>query len=231
MSDAGLLTADAPALASLFGTPQWGLFWSDGSTILAVDSVGDIEYARDYQLSDYPQEQGAFATYNKVQVPFQAKIGFLIQTNRRDFLNNVEAAAASLQFVTVVTPEVSYESANIIHYGYRRTSRQGVTLIRVEVWVEEVRILSGPSASNTQSTNAASPTQSGGVQASPQSLTDSDQQSQDLAAKLDENSARNSAGLPSTMTDAEAQSTAVQLATVNALNQQNGSAAPLPIPR
>jgi hypothetical protein len=159
-----LLTADAPGLIFAFGPPQWGIFSNNGGPILVVDSVASVEYARDYHVSDFPQEQGAFASYNKVQVPFQAKVGFLIGPSRTDFLNAVEAAVASLQFVAVVTPEISYPSANLTHYSYRREIRSGVTLIRVDVWAEEIRIISGNPPDSAQSTNAATPSQSGQVQ-------------------------------------------------------------------
>lgn len=171
-SPLNLLTADAPsAVGGAYGSPMWGIFSATtGQPILQADSTGSVEYARDYQISDYPQEQGAFASYNKVQVPFQAKVSFLINQDRATFLNSVESAVASLAFVTVYTPEVFYPNANLTHYSYRRESRSGVTLIRVDVWCEEVRIPSQPAQNGqiangaTSSTNASSPTQSGLVQ-------------------------------------------------------------------
>lgn len=161
---------------SVLGGPQWGIFKQTGEPLIAVDSAASvpanstesIDYARDYRVSDYPQEKGAFQSYNKVQVPFQAKVGFLISTTRTDFLNAIEAAAASLDIVTVVTPEIQYASANIIHYAYRRDGRSGRQLIRVDVWCEEIRISGGvllsSSSDTTQSPNAAPPTQSGPAQ-------------------------------------------------------------------
>jgi len=159
-----LLTADDPGLGGVFGVGRWGIFGRDGSPILAVDSVGDVDYSRDYAISDYPQEQGAFASYNKVQTPFQAKIGFYISTSRIQFLNAVEAAVQSLNLVTVVTPEIRYASANLKHYNYRRDARNGAKLIRVEIWCEQVRVIVGEPPTNPQSTNAAKPSQSGQVQ-------------------------------------------------------------------
>ena len=139
-------------LSSLFGaisTKQWGIFSSTGSPIFTVDSVGLIEYSQDYRISDYPQEQGGFQSYNKVALPFQGKVTFLVNQSRTTFLNQLPAQLASLSLVSLVTPEITYPSANIIHQGYRRTSRNGVTLIAVDVWVEEVR-----TATATTSTTA-----------------------------------------------------------------------------
>lgn len=145
-------------------TGQWGIFGSDGSPILTVDSVYAIEYARDYRISDYPQEMGAFESYNKVQLPFQAKVTFSIARSRRDFLGSVETATASLGLVSVITPEVSYPSANLTHYGYRR-QKENAELILVDVWCEEVRITATSSLSDTQSTNGAATAVNGNVQA------------------------------------------------------------------
>lgn len=173
MALSGLLVADALSVTRAFGTPQWGIYGQDGSPIVESDAVNAVQYARDYQISDYPQEQGAFQSYNKVQVPFQAKLSFIIAATRQGFLNSIERAVASLEFVTVVTPEVRYPSANLIHYDYRRTASHGKTLIIVEVWVEEVRVVantaqataSNPTGQATGSTNGADSTQSGNVQA------------------------------------------------------------------
>ncbi len=146
-----LLVEDSALLLGILAFPAWGIFDAYGSSILTVNSFSDIEYARDYSISDYPQEQGGWESYNKVQQPFQAKIGFLISTARFAFLQNIEAVAASLQLVSVVTPEVTYTSANITHYDYRRTTRHGVTMLRVEVWLEEVRVTAGTLLGSTAS--------------------------------------------------------------------------------
>ena len=173
MADVPLLTADAPSVGSVFGPAQWGIWNQNGNPVLTADSVASVEYARDYQISDYPQEEGKFESYNKVQVPYQAKVGFFIEQDRYDFLNSVEAAVASLNFVTVVTPEIQYVQANLTHYSYRREAHSGFTLIRVDVWCEEIRIPSQPAQNGqiasgaTASTNAAAPAQSGPVQGTP----------------------------------------------------------------
>jgi hypothetical protein len=158
-----LLTGDAPSVGAAYGAPLWGIFSASGKQILVSDSVKGFGYQRDYNISDYPQEQGAFASYNKVQVPYQARVDFLIGASRRDFLNSVEAAVQSLALVTVTTPEIPYMSANLKSYRYQRDARSGFSLILVTVMCEEIRIPSG-GTSQTSSTNAASPTQSGQIQ-------------------------------------------------------------------
>lgn len=137
-----LLTTDNILGSGIFTPQQWGIFAQNGEPIIIGDAVDAVQFTRDYQLSEYPQERGAFTSYNKVQVPFQAQVSFLIARTRQNFLLSIESAAGSLQLVSVYTPEIQYPSANIIHYSYRRDSRSGVELIRVDVWVEEVRVWS-----------------------------------------------------------------------------------------
>jgi hypothetical protein len=147
---------------------RWGIYTTGGAApLLQADSVGSVEYAQDYRISDYPQEKGAFESYNKVQVPFQAKVEFLLNVNREPFLQAIGAKLASLDLVQVVTPEISYPSANLTHYGYRRTARNGVTLIAVDVWVEEVRVTATTTLANTASPNGTDPVNDG-----PQQPTD-----------------------------------------------------------
>ncbi len=171
MAGGSLLTADAPGVGAALGGPQWGIWDQNGQPLLPADATADVEFAQDYRISDYPQEEGAFASYNKVQVPYQAKVGFFISQQRADFLQKVKTAVASLDFVTVWTPEIQYPSANLTHYSYRRDSKNGVTLIRVEVWCEEVRVISGITSQSTQSTNGTSPTTSGQNQTTPTTQT------------------------------------------------------------
>src|SRR6185503_11295777 len=114
----------------------WGLFTEDGSPLfpgfsavpfvnslaagtgIANTSVGDVGYRREYRISTAPQEQGAFLSYNKVQMPFDARVTYLVSglsAIRTAFLQQLEAAAASLDLYSVVMPEFIYPSANIIH--------------------------------------------------------------------------------------------------------------------
>lgn len=166
---------DAPGLNSFLG-PQWGIFGKQGQPILTADSVHGVEYQHDYRISDYSQTDGAFMSYNKVQTPFSAKVTFLIGAaeERAGFLSQAEAAVASLNLVKVVTPEIDYPSANLTHLSYRRTARNGATLIMVDVWCEEVRIVdTGQLSSSGKSTNAANLKVGGVVQPSQTGTTPS----------------------------------------------------------
>jgi hypothetical protein len=145
---------------------SWGIFKEDsGQPVIEADVVLRVEFQNDYRVSDYPQEKGAFASYNKVQIPFRAKLTFLkggTDAARTALLTALEEAVKSLDLVTVSVPEFSYKSGNIIHYDYRREAAKGATLLAVDVWVEEIRVLSATKMTNTQSVNGAA-TESGGT--------------------------------------------------------------------
>ena len=161
-----IATADAFGLFPL-ARPQWGIYDTLGNPLIISDSVYSVEYSRDYRISDYPQQNGSFESYNKVQIPFQAKVTFLIggsDADRAEFLNTIEPIVASLNFVTVVTPEITYALANLTHYAYRREARRGIKLLSVDIWCEEVRVNAQSQYTNAQNINGATQAQNGVIQ-------------------------------------------------------------------
>jgi len=152
---------------------KWGIYLN-GSLALAADSVIDVTYKREYRIADYPMEQGAFQSYNKVKTPFDARIRMVKggkDNDRQAFLNALETIAASLSLYSVVTPEITYANANITHYDYRRTSTNGVTLLTVDLWLQEVRMTVTNSYTYTQQASGQNPAQGGTVQAAPPTNT------------------------------------------------------------
>ena len=155
---AGPILAIANELGFDFGVPQWGIFDKSGNPVLTGDCVAELGYRRDYQISDYPVEDGGFASYNKVQRPAQFTVAFMVggaDSDRATFLNKAEAIAASLTLYSVATPEVAYPSVNVTGITYRRTSSHGATLMCVELSCEEVRIAVAAKFTNTAQPSGA----------------------------------------------------------------------------
>lgn len=72
-------------VASLLGLPN---------LLPVVASTIEFDFEANYHISDYPQEQGAFQSYNKVQMPFDCRVrlacgGTIAQ--RQAFLNSLLA--------------------------------------------------------------------------------------------------------------------------------------------
>lgn len=132
---------------------EWGVFTQAGSPVLVGDSVDTFSFQRDASISTAPQEQGAFASYNKVAEPYTPRLTYAVNGNRSDFLSALDAAIQSLDLYVVTSPDANYPNANLVHYDYQRTIQQGVTLLLVNVWLEEVRQGTGPNLQNTASIN------------------------------------------------------------------------------
>ena len=153
--------ADVP-VASV--SSQWGVFLN-GSPVVMADNVLSMEFRQDFRISNYPVEQGAFASYNKVQLPMEVKFRFSAggsSANRSGMLNSIGAVIGDTNLYDVVTPDATYIGFNFTHQDYRRTAQEGAGLLSVDVWVEEVRTASlivsssGTGTSNTPATGGAS---------------------------------------------------------------------------
>lgn len=168
-----LLTADSYTYFSSVFSPQWGLFLN-GAAVITADSVVDMSFKRDWNISDYPLEKGAFESYNKVSVPYDVRLRFSAggsQSQRQALLTSIAAIAGTLTLYDAVTPEAVYSNVNVKHYDYRRTSINGVGLIVVDVWCEEIRVTTSGSFANTQAPSGAGQVNDGTVQTTPPSAT------------------------------------------------------------
>lgn len=163
-----LLTSDAVSVISAFSGPQWGIFDSNhvqvvgqgilGALLSNVTGFGngnflDLDYHVRYAISEYPVEQGAFQSYNKVQTPFDVAVTITAggsDANRTLLLTQVEAIIGSTQQYTVMMPEGTLNSVNPIAYGYRRTHDKGLGLLEVNILFKQVRPAGNPTFSTTQ---------------------------------------------------------------------------------
>lgn len=165
------LTGDSQSVLNLTGgTPSWGVFDDGGSPVINADSFVSVEFDKDRRVSDYPQEQGAFASYNKVVIPFDARVIFNkggSLSDRTAFLAELDAAADSLELYTLVTPEVTYANVNMERYNYARKSDKGVTLIAAECFFRQIRLTGASQFTQTATPDGATPVSGGTVQPQP----------------------------------------------------------------
>jgi hypothetical protein len=167
-----LLRADAALVSEVLipGAPQWGIFDLNGDPLAVTDSFVSLHYKQEWRLPNYPQEQGAFQTYNKVQLPFDAivklsKGGSAIA--RQEFLAAIDAAAQSLQLYTVITPERIFPNVNIARYDYERTADAGRGLITVEIGLIEIRASATAAFTDTKASSGVNPLSQGNLNAVP----------------------------------------------------------------
>lgn len=157
LSDPVLLFTDL--VSSLFGgvLPQWGVYL-DGVPVIAADNVVAVGGRKEWGVSDYPVEPNAFESYNKVETPAEFTVRMTAGgtlARREQFLQSVEAAAATNDLYDVVMPERAYASMNITRYDFRRTAQGGLGLMIVDLRLIEVRVTASSAFTDTKSPSSA----------------------------------------------------------------------------
>jgi hypothetical protein len=166
-NDVILLTADVISAIAGFSTPVWGIYL-DGVPVIAADNQVTFGLKQDFPISNYPQEQGAFQNYDKVQLPMEIRARFSAggsEIDRQNFLASIDAVMNTVDLYDVVTPEQVYQSFNFTHRDLERTAENGVGLIVVDLWLEEIRVTSTATFQNTANPSVAGQQGSGNVQA------------------------------------------------------------------
>lgn len=144
------IAAGALYLSDLFQFPvseTWGVFDSNGNQVLSPDSFLGIRYRNSNHISDYPVEDGAFASYNRVQTPFDAHVSLAkggTLDERQAFMKAVEALFAPIDLYTLITPELTYSDVSIEDHEYERRTRNGAHIIIAHIHFLQVRILPNP---------------------------------------------------------------------------------------
>jgi hypothetical protein len=183
--------SDALGLQNILSAQQWAINDANGNAVIQGESFISIEYESDASISDYPVENGAFVSYNKVQNPYTLKVTValsgsasiknLIQaaqatsisgafasltgtSARGQFLSSIATTQLSLGLLSVVTPDATYNNLNLVHADYDRSATAGAALLQVNLWFEEVRVNAASAYSNTVSTNGANPVNTGTTQ-------------------------------------------------------------------
>lgn len=193
-----LLTQDAVGLLlGANSGPQWGIYLNGSPVIQPAAIAGqsapsfspisaiapliggpnvspvfasfvDFEYAQEWPLSTYQQEQGAFQAYDKVTLPWDVKVHLACggsPSTRQAFLSTVLAVANSFSLYDILTPEMTFSSCNVSHISWPRSANSGVSLIVVDLWFKEIPVTATASFTNTQSPSDSSQQALGNQQA------------------------------------------------------------------
>jgi hypothetical protein len=155
----GIAIATVSAIANFMLPVKWGIFLksTDKKSFTEIDSVISIEYRNASQSSNYPQENGAFVSYNKVATPYNIRIRVTrggSENQRTKFISDMEAAKKSTNLYTIVLPEVRYANANIEEFSYRREQSNGANLVIAELDIIEVRELPSANGDNPKQPEA-----------------------------------------------------------------------------
>lgn len=165
-----LLTSDTGSFLTLAANSSWGLYLN-GAPVVTADTVTAFDMKRDYVVADYPLEGGKFETYDKVKIPGMPRVRFTSGMNNANvtaLLSSIEAIVGDFNKYDVVTPNAVYRSFNVTHYDYRRSAQNGMGMVTVDVWLQEVQVSVSATATNTST--SATPS----VGADPQSPSAAD---------------------------------------------------------
>lgn len=125
--------------------PKWGIYDKTGKPILDVDSVVMFDYRGEHHISNYPVEMGSFSSYNKVARPYDIRMAVACtgygKQKRDRFLQQLDLLQQTTELYDIATPDATYTNVNLTRYDYRRTSREGVTLLLVDLQWQEVRVM------------------------------------------------------------------------------------------
>jgi hypothetical protein len=153
-----LAVIDLVSLLLGFG-PIWGVFDEDGLPVFeSANSTATFEFSQDWTIANYPVEQGAFQSYDKVQNPFNIRMRIASggsEFERQELLLEVQEAANSLDLFSVVTPEQVFQNCNIAHYDYIRTADRGVGMLVIDIWFVQIRVTATANFQNTQTPTIA----------------------------------------------------------------------------
>lgn len=165
---------------------------SHSKALFPQASVENVNVQNRFTVTDAPQEDGAFVSYNKVRHPLTATVRYVCDGSqlgggpfddlfalpdilgsrglniRRQFMQKLEELAGDTNLYLLRTPENSWKYVNITGYDQRRDDRS-ITLPSVDVLVQEVRQTANARwtlAAATKQPQGASAVQQGNVQPS-----------------------------------------------------------------
>lgn len=150
-------TLFAPAMPGVLfhatkSAPVWGIFDSTGAQVIKPDSIMDFSYRAEHRVSDFPIQQGQFASYNKVKVPYEAGVRMVKGSSladRTQFENDCETVNDSLALYTIITPEKTYVGVNSIRLEFLRKEVRGAFFVEAEMYLRQIQQVTPQYSSTT----------------------------------------------------------------------------------
>lgn len=154
---------------SQFNGPQWQILTESGAAALIPDSVIAFDFHGESRVSNYPVENGAFSSYNKVASPFDARLviscGGQGQMSREGFLAALGSMADSTDLFTIVTPNAVFPNCNLVTFDFSQKAKEGAKLIVASCYFVEIRQTALASYQATKKPSGANPVSNGAVSA------------------------------------------------------------------
>jgi hypothetical protein len=159
-----LLSTDIGPLSQILSPASWGIYLG-GAPVIVANSTVTFEFRKEWLLLDYPVERGGFESYNKVWVPFSGRIRFASGGNfaeRQALLESVKAISGDTNLYSLVMPEDTFTSCNVMHYDFNREAMSGLGMLKINVWMQEISQL-GSSTFGSTANPSSQAQQNGGT--------------------------------------------------------------------
>jgi len=166
---------------ALFSEPPWAIYKQaeagpqvddDGvetvtvtakrTPVVVPDSFLEFGYRNESSMSDYPVQDGGFASYDKVANPYEIVLRMSkggSQQQRKKFIDSIEAIQGTLDLYDILTPEKTYTNVNVLRYeNVRRGNRGAYFFAEVDLYFREIRqVVATYSTTATNTQNAQEP--------------------------------------------------------------------------
>lgn len=111
--------------------------------VVAADSVLDFGYRNEVDIPDFPIQDGSFANYNRVNLPFEASVRLSkggSKEDRTNFLKQIDAMMNTTALFQIITPEQTYTNVSPIRFEMTRRGAGGAYfLTEVDLYFREIR--------------------------------------------------------------------------------------------
>jgi hypothetical protein len=139
----GLLTeaAQGTLYQATVAPTIWGVFDQSGTRAIDADSVADFGQRQEYRVSNYPVQRGAFASYNKVTMPFECSVVLTkggSVTDRNNFLTQVDAVVSSINPYNILTAEKTYMNVTATRAELSRRGAANAAYFDVELFFIQI---------------------------------------------------------------------------------------------
>ena len=120
----------------------WGVYDLSGNLVFDVDTVLDLKFSAKAKVSDFPVENNAFTSFNKVVEPFTPKVrlavGGMIRVSA--FQEALAVELASTNLYNIVTPTCNYFNVTLDGCDYAQTADNGnASLLVVDLSLKQIR--------------------------------------------------------------------------------------------
>lgn len=141
--------------------PVWGVFDSSNTLVVNADSVHDFGWRKENRIGNFSIQQGQFATYNRVGLPFENSV-VLVKggslASRDAFLKQIDAIIdrKNIALYTIRTPEKSYVSISATRAELARRGVGNNSFFDVELYFTEINQIASQYSTVATPTNNSS---------------------------------------------------------------------------